>query len=62
MPHELIEAIGFGGGSCNNERSVTFGGWPSVIILGVVKKYRKVDTKVLRQKCWVGPPSTTSRN
>ena len=55
-PHVRIEAIGFDGSSWNNERSVTFGGWTGVRILGVLKKYCKVNTKVLRQKCWVGPP------
>ena len=34
MPHELFEAIGFDGGSWNNDRSVNFGGWPGVRILG----------------------------
>ena len=56
MPHEQIEAIGFNGGSWNNERCVIFGGWPGVRILGVFKKDRKVDTKVLHQNFWVGPP------
>ena len=34
-PHERIEAIGFDGGSLNNELYVTFGGWPGVRIIGV---------------------------
>ena len=58
--NELIEAIGFDGGSLNNERSVTFGGWPDVRILRAKKKVRKVDIKFLRQKCWVGPPKNSS--
>ena len=37
-PQEQIEAIRFDGRSCNNEISVTFGGWPGVRILGVLKK------------------------
>ena len=55
-PCERIEAVGFDGGSCNNDLFVTFGGWPGVRIMGVLKKDRRVDTKVLHQKCWVGPP------
>ena len=33
--NERIEAIGFDGGSLNNERSVTFGRWPDVRIMGL---------------------------
>ena len=50
-PHERNEAIGFDGGSFNNELSVILGGWPNIRILGALKKVRKVDTKVLRHKC-----------
>ena len=35
---------------------MTFGGWPDVRTLGVLKQKRKVDIKFLRQKCFVGPP------
>ena len=49
-PHERIDGIGLDEGGCNNERSVTFGGWPGVRILGVLKKYRKVDTNFLCKK------------
>ena len=56
-PHERIEAIEFNGRSWSNEQSVTFCGWLGVRILGDFKKNRKVDTKVFRQKCWVGPPT-----
>ena len=54
-PHERIETIVFDRGSWYNEQFVNFGGWSGVRIMGVLKKDLKVDTKVLRQKCWVGP-------